>query len=544
MDSLVSKLDQLIDIGIALSSETTPAQLLERILESARAITHADGGTLYSVSDSSVKIEILRNESLNMSYGGSSTNQSYLPTIPLYKKNGTPNMSNVVTYAIHNNTTVNIIDSYDSENFDFSGTRTFDGKMGYRSISFLTVPLRNHEKIIIGVLQLINAIDPVTKKTIPFDHLNQRLIEALASQAAIALTKEQLIQGMKNLFESMIKLIADAIDKKSPYTGGHCRRVPEITMMLAEAAHLETDGVFSDFHLNDEDRYELEIAGWLHDCGKIITPEHVVDKATKLQTIFDRIELVKVKFELVKRDAEITYLKKQLEELNKNRVPDLQAESIAAQNLKSFHEELKTLESEFAFLKKCNTGSEFMSAQDQERVKTISRRNIQLNGLEEPLLSSNEVYNLSINRGTLNAEEREIINSHITVTINMLNSLPFPRQLKRVPEYAGGHHERMDGKGYPNGLTKDQLSIQARIIGIADVFEALTAKDRPYKPGKKLSESLKIMAQMSREGHLDKDLFDLFLKTRIYMRYAEKFLDPKQIDEIHIEELLGSPKVA
>jgi HD-GYP domain-containing protein (c-di-GMP phosphodiesterase class II) len=544
MDSLVSKLDQLIDIGIALSSETTPAQLLERILESARAITHADGGTLYSVSDSSVKIEILRNESLNMSYGGSSTNQSYLPTIPLFKKNGTPNMSNVVTYAIHNNTTVNIADSYDSENFDFSGTRSFDGKMGYRSISFLTVPLRNHEKIIIGVLQLINAIDPVTKKTIPFDHLNQRLIEALASQAAIALTKEQLIQGMKNLFESMIKLIADAIDKKSPYTGGHCRRVPEITMMLAEAAHLETDGVFSSFHLNDEDRYELEIAGWLHDCGKIITPEHVVDKATKLQTIFDRIELVKVKFELVKRDVEITYLRKQLEELSKNRVPDLQADSIAAQNLQSFQAELKTLENEFSFLKKCNTGSEFMSAQDQERVKTISKRNIQLNGLEEPLLSSNEIYNLLITRGTLNAEEREIINSHITVTIDMLNSLPFPRQLKRVPEYAGGHHERMDGKGYPNGLTQDQLSIQARIIGIADVFEALTAKDRPYKPGKKLSESLKIMAQMSREGHLDKDLFDLFLRTRIYMRYAEKFLDSKQIDEVHIEDLLGNPKVA
>jgi HD-GYP domain-containing protein (c-di-GMP phosphodiesterase class II) len=169
---------------------------------------------------------------------------------------------------------------------------------------------------------------------------------------------------------------------------------------------------------------------------------------------------------------------------------------------------------------------------------------MQVQNNTEPILSSNEVYNLLITRGTLNAEEREIINSHINVTIDMLNSLPFPKQLKRVPEYAGGHHERMDGKGYPKGLTKDQLSIQARIIGFADVFEALTAKDRPYKPGKKLSESLKIMAKMSNEGHLDKDIYNLFLRTRIYIRYAEKFLDSKQIDEVDIESLLESPKIA
>jgi HD-GYP domain-containing protein (c-di-GMP phosphodiesterase class II) len=544
MDPIVSKLEQLIDIGIALSSEFSPVQLLKRILDSARSITNADGGTIYSVSETAVKIEILRNESLGMSYGGNSTSQNYLPTIPLFLKGGVPNVGNVVTYSVHNNTTVNIVDSYDSELFDFSGTRSFDGKMGYRSISFLTVPLRNHENVIIGVLQLINATDKTTKKIIPFDHLNQRMIEALASQAAIALTKEQLIQEMKNLFESMIKLIADAIDKKSPYTGGHCRRVPEITMMLAEAAHLESDGLFANFHLTDEDRYELEIAGWLHDCGKIITPEHVVDKATKLQTIFDRIELVKMRFEVAKRDQEISYLKKQLRELDKNQIHDLQTEKNTEAFLQLFRDEIQNLEEEFTFLQKCNTGSEFMSTKDQEKVKSISKRNILVRDCEEQLLSSNEVYNLLISRGTLNAEEREIINSHIAVTNDMLSSLPFPRLLKRVPEYAGGHHERMDGKGYPKGLTKDQLSIQARIIGIADVFEALTAKDRPYKPGKKLSESLKIMAQMSSDGHLDPDLFSLFLRSRTYMKYAEKFLDAKQIDNVNIEELLNTKKVA
>jgi HD-GYP domain-containing protein (c-di-GMP phosphodiesterase class II) len=544
MENIVSRLEQLIDIGIALSSEATPAHLLEQILTSARSITNSDGGTLYSVKDNLIKIEILQNESLNMKYGGSSSSENFLPTIALYRPNGSPNVSNVVTYAVHNNTTVNIADSYDSENFDFSGTRSFDGKMGYRSVSFLTVPLRNHEKSIIGVLQLINSRDKATNKTVPFDHINQRLIEALASQAAISLTKEQLIDGMKKLFEAMIKLIADAIDKKSPYTGGHCRRVPEITMMLAEAAHLENEGIFKNFNLSDEDKYELEIAAWLHDCGKIIIPEHVVDKATKLQTIFDRIELIQLRYEILCRDLEIEALKSRVHELEKNHILDLQSQEILKKTDDKKNRDLAGIIDDLEFLRKCNSGSEFMSSNDQTRVKSIANRAIIINGNAEPMLSSNEVYNLSISRGTLNAEEREIINSHINVTLDMLHSLPFPKQLKRVPEFAGGHHERMDGKGYPKGLTQNQLSLQARIIGIADVFEALTAKDRPYKPGKKLSESLKIMSQMSKEGHLDQDLFQLFLSSRIYLKYSEKFLDPKQIDEVHIEDYFDLSRAA
>ncbi|BBL72251.1 GAF and HD-GYP domain-containing protein [Methylogaea oryzae] len=527
---MIERLEQLIDIGIALSAETDPVRLQERILDSARALTHADGGTLYSVSRDAVSIVILRNASLNMSMGGSGAPPCTLPPIPLYKEDGSPNLNNVVTCAVHTNATVNIADSYDTESFDFSGTRRFDTQTGYRSTSFLTVPLRNHENEIIGVLQLINATPPDTGVVAPFDSYTQRLVEALASQAAVALTKEQLIGEMKQLFEALIHLVADAIDRKSPYTGGHCRRVPAITMALAEAAHSESDGPLKDFHLDDQDRYELEIAGWLHDCGKITTPEYVVDKATKLETICDRIHLVDSRFEILMRDKEIECLKRQLEQLGvKELSPELQ------QELQASHAELNE---QRQFLRRSNTGSEFMNEQDQERVRIIGQQTWLCDGQTAPLLSENEIHNLTISRGTLTPEERKIINDHIRATIDMLNNLPFPKHLRRVPEYAAGHHERMDGKGYPNGLTREEMSVQARILGIADIFEALTACDRPYKSAKKLSEALKIMAFMKKEGHIDPDLFEVFLRRKVYLQYAEQYLSAEQIDEVNVEQLL------
>jgi HD-GYP domain-containing protein (c-di-GMP phosphodiesterase class II) len=530
-DAVVEQLEKLIDIGIALSAETEPVRLLERILESAMKLTLADGGTLYSVKGDVVHIDILRNLSLNMRIGGSKGQPNTLPTIPLYRPDGTPNVNNVVTYTIHANATVNIRDSYDTERFDFSGTRRFDAQTGYRSTSMLTVPLRNHEDEIIGVLQLINATAPKDGSIIPFDTLTQRLIEALASQTAIALTKEQLIGEMKQLFEALIQLIADAIDRKSPYTGGHCRRVPAIAMALAEAAHEEDQGPLRDFRLTNQDRYELEIASWLHDCGKITTPEYVVDKATKLETICDRIHWIENRFEILKRDAETAYLKQRVALANDGKAPDPALEL-------AYQARCAELDEQFAFLKRCNTGGEFMREEDQERVRQIGRQTWLKDGEAVPLLSDNEVYNLTIQRGTLTQEERHVINDHIRTTIDMLNALPFPKHLRNVPEYAGGHHERMDGKGYPQGLTREQMSVQARILGIADIFEALTACDRPYKSAKTLSESLKIMRHMKKDGHIDPDLFDIFVRRKIYLEYAERFLEPTQIDAVDAEALL------
>lgn len=530
----LKRIETLNEIGIALSAEKNTPRLLEMILIRAKEITNADGGTLYSVQeDGTVKMEIVRTDSLNFAMGGTTGRDIPFPPIRLHDHEGNGNKHMVVTYAVLNDCTVNIPDAYNADGFDFSGTRAFDHKTGYRSISFLTVPMKNHDGDIIGVLQLLNARDPLTGQVIPFSEESQMLAESLASQAAIAITNRRLIDDLKRLLESLIHLIATAIDEKSPYTGGHCKRVPVLTMMLADAAHHDTSPVFKEFRMNDDQRYELSIAAWLHDCGKITTPEYVVDKATKLEAIYDRIHTVDARFEILKRDAEIALLKQQLDA----RSSDAPIDEAALEE--RYRQELAQLEEERRFLHRSNTGGEFMAEADQQRVHHIAQRRFTLNGESRPLLDDNETYNLTISKGTLTAEEREVINNHIVATIKMLESLPFPKHLRLVPEFAGGHHERMDGKGYPRGLNREQMSLQARIMAIADIFEALTARDRPYKPAKTLSESLRILGFMKQEGHVDPDLFDLFIREKIYHQYAEQYLDPAQIDEVDISKIPG-----
>jgi HD-GYP domain-containing protein (c-di-GMP phosphodiesterase class II) len=533
-EQLLEKLEKLTEIGIALSSERNTQKLLELILLGAKEITYADGGTLYSVQeDNTVKMEIIRTDSLNFAMGGTTGNKIPFPAIPLFDEDSQPNLHMVVTNAVLLDATINIPDAYNAEGFDFSGTEAFDQQTGYHSQSFLTVPLKNHQNDIIGVLQLLNATDPDSGKVIPFSHEAQRLTESLASEAAIALTNRRLIDDLKALLESLIQLIATAIDEKSPYTGGHCERVPILTMMLAEAANAQETGPFKDFFLDDDDRYELNMAAWLHDCGKITTPEAVVDKATKLQTIFDRINLIEARFEILKRDAQIAALEARLA---KTAAGDNSSNSEIEEKLSR---QLGRLEDDLKFLRHTNIGGEFMSEGDQDRVLSIGNQTLQIAGQRNNLLDPDEVYNLTIIKGTLTPEEREIINNHIVVTIEMLGTLPFPKRLKNIPEFAGGHHEKMDGSGYPRGLKGSQMSVQARIMAIADIFEALTAKDRPYKEGKKLSEALRILGFMSKDGHIDPLLFKLFIENKLYLKYAQEYLDPEQIDEVDPELIPG-----
>ena len=522
LESLLSRLNDLNAIGAALSSERDINRLLESILSAARKITNADAGTLYLVDAEKqvLTFEILHNDSLKIYMGGTSGNPIPFYPIALYH-DGKPNLAMVVSYSVLRRETVNIPDAYIAEGFDFSGTKNFDAKTGYRSRSFLSVPMLDHEHEIIGVLQLINALDTETGDVKQFSKDDQQLLESLASQAAIALSNRRLIQQLEELFESLINLINTAIDDKSPYTGGHCARVPALTMMLAEAANRAKPGALKDFNLTDKDRYELKIAGLLHDCGKITTPVHVVDKSTKLQTIFDRIHLIDTRFEVLKRDAEIAKLKGEKSETE-------------------YAAYIKQLDEDREFLRFCNVGSEKMQDADIARVRQIAKyqwRNVR--GEQADFLSAEEVENLTIWAGTLTAAEREIINHHINVTIKMLEALPWPNHLKHVPEYAGGHHERMDGKGYPKGLTREQMSIQARVMGIADIFEALTAKDRPYKEGKTLTESLTILGKFKQNGHIDPDLFDVFIREKVYLAYAKQFLKPEQIDEVDESKIPG-----
>jgi len=533
-DDLLQRLERLNQIGVALSKERDITKLLEAILVAAQEITRADGGTLYRMTEErTLKFEIMRNGTLGIAMGGTSgADIPYYP-INLFDKEGHPVHSMVAAYTVHHDQSINIADAYTEEGFDFTGTKNFDKKTGYRSRSFLTVPMKNHEGEIIGVLQLINAKDPATGEVVAFSDTDQQLAESLASQAAIALTNRLLINHLENLFESFIGLINAAIDDKSPYTGGHCQRVPMLTMMLAEAASDCKVGPLKQFTMTERDRYELKIAGLLHDCGKVTTPVHVVDKATKLQTIFDRIALVDTRFEVVKRDAEIAVLRDRLKALE----PAFSSSALS----REIEARTRPIEDDRAFLRRANVGGEAMTEGDVSRVQDIAQRYRWHNGDGESLnfLSDDELENLSIRYGTLTADERKIINHHIEVTIQMLEALPWPSHLKNVPEYAGGHHERMDGKGYPRGLTREQMSVQARCMGIADIFEALTAKDRPYKKGKTLTESLAILGRFKQNGHVDPDLFDIFIWSRVYERYAKEFLDPDQIDDVDVTQIPG-----
>ena len=534
--NLLERVEQLNQIGIALSKETDTTRLLETIVVVAKRITNADGGTLYRVTDErTLEFEIMRTDSLALAMGGTTGIEIPFQPVRLYDNEGQRVVSNVVAYAYHHDASLNIADAYTERGFDFSGTRDIDKKTGYRSKSFLTVPMKNHENAIIGILQLLNATDPETGAVVDFSVEDQQLAESLASQAAIALTNRLLINHLENLFESFINLINQAIDDKSPYTGKHCDRVPVLTMMLADAAVRCEVGPLRDFVMTERDRYELKIAGLLHDCGKITTPVHVIDKATKLQTLYDRIGTVDARFEVIKRDAEITFLKSELEALQTH---DSEMSEAARRR---FELQMREINQDREFLRFCNFGSEAMSSEHQQRVRQISSKYTwrDIDGNQTNFLTSDEIENLTVRTGTLTAAERQIIKHHIDVTIQMLEALPWPRHLKNVPEYAGGHHERMDGKGYPRGLTREQMSIQARCMGIADIFEALTAEDRPYKKAKTLSESLAILGKFKLNGQIDPDLFDVFIWEKVYLKYAQQYLDPELIDNVDFSKIPG-----
>ena len=535
INSLQNQISNMSAIGLALSKEKDMDKLLEMILLEAKRISNADGGTLYMMTDHQrLKFSIMITNSLNIHMGGTSGKEIPFYPVKLYMDDGQPNKSMIAANAGLTGDTINIPDAYKAKGFDFSGTKSFDEKTGYRSKSFLTVPLKNHEDEIIGVLQLLNAQDIKTKKVIPFSEGVQKSVEALSSQPAVAITNKNLIKDLEVLFESFIKLIASAIDAKSPYTGGHCSRVPEITMMLAESVNDINEGPFSGIQFTDKEMYELKIAAWLHDCGKVATPEAVVDKGTKLETIYDRIHTVATRFEVLKRDEEIKFLKKQLKIQKDNSLSEDDKKDALKKARSLYLKRIKQQADDKAFIEESNVGGEFMSKDRKDRVKKIASYRWRDNRSSKPFFTEDEVYNLCISRGTLTPEERKIINDHIVVTIDMLEQLPYPKHLRNVPEFAGGHHEKLDGTGYPKGLNHSEMSVQAKIMAIADIFEALTARDRPYKKGKTLSQAMRILGFMKNDAHIDTELFEVFVKEKIYLKYAEEFLDPEQIDEVEL----------
>jgi HD-GYP domain-containing protein (c-di-GMP phosphodiesterase class II) len=443
------------------------------------------------------------------------------------------------------------------------------------------MPLLNRQEEIIGLLCLLNRApgegsgEEKTDERIDF-------VKTFSGFAAVSLESRQLLEMQKRLMDSFMHLLAGAIDAKSPYTGGHCQRVPIITKMIARAA-CEDNGTYKDYQLDDEAWEAIHIASWLHDCGKVTTPEYVVDKATKLETINDRIHELRTRFEVLKRDAEIRFWEK------------VYAGGEKAALRSDLEREWQGIDDDFAFVAGCNLGDDPMTPERVERLEEIAGRTWKRTlddrlgisweeenrkagvpkpelPVEEPLIADRpdhliermkrermrpdnpwgfkldvpehmynrgELYNLKVGRGTLNDEERFKINDHIVQTIIMLSKLPYPKHLKKTPEIAGGHHEMMNGKGYPKRLTGDQMSITARMMAIADIFEAITASDRPYKKAKKLSDTIRIMNFMKKDGHLDPDLFELFLRSGVHLEYGRKYLHPDQVDEVDIDAYLS-----
>lgn len=530
----------LNQIGIALSAEKNNNRLLELILFNAKKITNADGCALYTLAgDTQLKLLVMSIDSSNRVM-----DRADGVAVPLYDEEGQPNMRNAIAFSALKDAMVDIPDMHHEGKFDFSLNRDTDRIMGYQTHSLLIVPVKNHEDEIVGVLQLINAQNRVTRKVMPFSEEDQRLLQTLASQAAVALSKNKLIEDFKALFDSLVELIATAIDEKSPYTGDHCRRVPELTMMLAEAVCNKREGPFKNFTLSEEEMYELKVAALLHDCGKVTTPVHIVDKATRLETIFDRIHLIDTRFELLKRDAEIAFLQSQLAALLKGGSQDTSVPKEVMEQASEREElakHLEQIERDRNFVRACNKGEMVMDEDLQERIKDIALTYKWVNAdrKEEPVIADDELYSLTSAQGTLTPAERAVINQHVETTIKMLEALHFPKSLRNVPLFARAHHEHMDGTGYPKGLTREQIPIQGRIIAIADIFEALTARDRPYKKERTLMEALCVLGSMKLEGQIDPDLFDAFVSEKVYLRYAEKFLSHTQIDDVVLPQIPG-----
>ena len=513
----VRHLNQLAKIGVALSGTRNLDQLLEMIVDEARAFTDSDGGTLYLVTDdgASLRYSIVQNETLNMRMGVAAGQPIPWPALPL-KVDGLLNNSSVSAYAANSGEMVEIQDVYEATGFNFEGARKADERNNYRSKSMLVIPMRDHENEVIGVLQLINARDPETRETIPFAAEFRELTAALASQAAVAITTARLIRDMQNLFEAFIQAIAKAIDEKSPYTGGHISRVSNLTMEIAKRVNEEGEGLFPRGKFSDDEMYELRLAAWLHDTGKITTPEHVIDKHTKLETIFDRMELVRIRFDLAISQAKLRAAEEKL-----GGDEYLTPEQIA---------NVDRLKEEFKFVSGCNATQEFVRDEVIVRLDAIAAEAIETINGTETMLAPDELYNLHIRKGNLTTEERKIIENHALMTIKILEQLPFPKKIKNVPAIAGAHHEKLSGKGYPLGLKGDEINLQSRIMALADIFEALTARDRPYKQPKKLSECIKILNFMVKDEELDPIVVQFFLDNKMHIDYAKQHLNPDQID--------------
>jgi HD-GYP domain-containing protein (c-di-GMP phosphodiesterase class II) len=571
MDSMRVTIGNFFGLITSLSGESDIDRLLDRVTDETMQASNADAAVIYLLSDDETEL----NAQPARLADGTVLTDITLPALTLDGNRSNRLLDSFLKQEV-------VIEKLAKDQSEDQPLLLLAEVLKVPNLTTIVLPLTNRDNAGSGLLCLLySEQNRNLESALSPEHIG--FAQALSGFAAVSMESRQLLKMQKNLLQSFIELIASAIDAKSPYTGGHCQRVPELTKMLAAAACESQDPRFKEFSLSDDEWEELHIAAWLHDCGKVTTPEYVVDKSTKLETIYDRIHEIRMRFEVLKRDAEIEYWQQ------------LAGGGDAEQLKAGLETKQNQLDEDFTFVAKCNEGGEFMAEEEITRLNEIARttwrrtlsdrigvsweeglrkqrcpeselptQELLLADKEEHIIYRNqdevisddnpwnfkldtpqhkynrgELYNLSVARGTLANEERFKINDHMVQTIIMLNQLPFPRHLRNVPAIAGGHHETMIGTGYPKKLRREDMSLTARMMAIADIFEALTAADRPYKKAKSLSESIKIMNFMKKDQHIDPDLFDLFLQSGVYLDYAKQFLAEAQIDEVDITQYLG-----
>ncbi|MBN2727308.1 GAF domain-containing protein [Candidatus Mcinerneyibacteriota bacterium] len=495
--SFISHIKKLAEIGISLTSEKNITKILEMIVEEAKNFTNADAGTLYSVSGDRLIFEILYNDTLGIKQGGTTGTPIKLPPVPIHEQN-------VSGYVAKKGEIINIPDVYKDNSFDFTGPKKYDAQTGYRSRSFLVVPLRDHENTIIGVLQLINAKNKDTGEVIPFAPEYEDIIYSLASQAAVAITNAQLIKDIEQMLNSFVKVMATAIDERTPYNRDHTARVACYTVALASRINEISEGKYKDLYFTEEKLAELNMAAWLHDVGKVTTPDIVMDKSTKLECKMDRLELILQRIELLRKDCSLQELSGTLDE-------------------KKAKEMLERLSRYEDFLIKANQPAESLNKSDLALLDEIRAFRFKDHmGIPRQVITEEEYTNLSIPRGTLNPEERAIMENHVLVTEKLLTNMPFIKKYKNVPEIASSHHEKIDGSGYPHHLKGEEIPIGGKIMAIADFFDALTASDRPYKKAMTPDQAFEILEKSAERGEVDKELLQIFRDSKIYATDTHK----------------------
>lgn len=503
------KFEEIMKINLAFSSQHDKNILLEDILTLTKNLTNADAGTLYikSKDEKYLSFKVVHNNSLNIKMGGTKNNLNW-PDLQIFNEDGSLNNEMVAVVCANEKRIINISDVYKTSKYKFDGTKDFDKSTSYRSKSMLVIPLINHDNEVIGVLQLINKIR--NGAIINFDKLDEKIIISLASQAAMALTNMQLISSLEDFIDAFVSTIAKAIDTKSPYTSDHIVKVEKIALLVAKAIH-DDNTLYKKIKYSENDYKQIALAAWMHDIGKISMPEHIIDKATKLEKIYDRIDLIEQRFEIIKLNKEIDFLKNQISK-------------------EEYENYIQELNNDIDFLKRINLGGEFMNDEDIKRLELISQKSYIKNNIKVTLITEDEFYNLSIKKGTLTKEEITIIRNHAQLSLDMISELPFPKKYKNVLNIACNHHEKLNGLGYPRGLKEEEITLEDRIMILADIFEALTASARPYKDAMTLSKVKNILTSMANNGELDKDLIEFFFNHKILHEYSNNELKSYQLD--------------